>query len=124
MPPSTYTSVLFEAHRERLVTAGRGGDVEDPDAYRRDHVFWVPVEARWSRLSESERRPLEGRRIDGAMEAVERDNPALLGALPKIYSRSSLEAAKLGELVDLIGTIGLGAPSSRSRDMMRKRVWL
>jgi type I restriction enzyme M protein len=113
-----YVSAIFEAHRERLIAAGRVIDVEDPEAYREGHVFWVPAEARWSALSARRGRPLEGRSIDEAMEAVERDNPALLGALPKVYSRSSLEAAKLGELVDIIGTIGLGAPASRSRDVL------
>lgn len=52
------------------------------------------------------------------MEAIERDNPSLKGVLPKDYGRPALDKRLLGELIDLIGTIGLGDKDSRSKDIL------
>ena len=52
------------------------------------------------------------------MDAIERDNPSLKGVLPKNYGRESLDKQRLGELIDLIGTIGLGDRESRSKDVL------
>ena len=41
------------------------------------------------------------------MDAIEHDNPRLKGVLPKEYARPALDKRRLGELIDLIGTIGL-----------------
>ena len=46
-----------------------------------------------------------------AMDAIERDNSKLKGTLRKDYARPTLDKHRLGELIDLIdliGTIGLG----------------
>jgi type I restriction enzyme M protein len=40
------------------------------------------------------------------MDLIEKDNPALKGVLPKDYSRQQLDKSRLGELIDLISTIG------------------
>jgi type I restriction enzyme M protein len=45
------------------------------------------------------------------MEAIEKENPALKGVLPKDYARPTLDKTRLGELIDLIGTIELVARS-------------
>lgn len=42
------------------------------------------------------------------MTAIERDNNTLKGVLPKNYAREGLDKQRLGELIDLVGTIGLG----------------
>ncbi len=52
------------------------------------------------------------------MDAIERDNPRLKGVLPKDYARPTLDKRLLGELIDLIGTIGLGGDENRSRDIL------
>ncbi len=52
------------------------------------------------------------------MVAIERENPSLKGVLPKDYSRPSLDKQRLGELMDLIGTIGLGDERSRTSDVL------
>ncbi len=52
------------------------------------------------------------------MVAIERDNPSLKGVLPKDYARPALDKQRLGELIDLIGTIGLGDAQSKSKDIM------
>ncbi len=52
------------------------------------------------------------------MTAIERDNNTLKGVLPKNYAREGLDKQRLGELIDLVGTIGLGDKESRSKDML------
>ncbi len=52
------------------------------------------------------------------MDAIERDNPSLKGVLPKNYARPALDKQRLGELIDLIGTIGLGDYESKSKDIL------
>jgi type I restriction enzyme M protein len=42
----------------------------------------------------------------------------LKGVLPKDYARPTLDKQRLGELIDLIGTIGLGDKESRSKDIL------
>lgn len=49
------------------------------------------------------------------MVAIERDNVRLKGVLPKDYARPALEKHRLGELIDLIGTILLISPLPRDR---------
>ncbi|QAT84376.1 Type I restriction enzyme EcoKI M protein [Corallococcus coralloides] len=52
------------------------------------------------------------------MVAIERDNPSLKGVLPKEYARPGLDKQRLGELIDLIGSIGLGDRENRSKDIL------
>ncbi len=52
------------------------------------------------------------------MDAIEKDNPQLKGVLPKDYAKESLDKQRLGELIDLIGTIGLGDSKSKSKDVL------
>jgi len=92
--------------------------LEDPDEYRAERVFWVPKEARWSYLLANAKQPTIGKLVDEAMIAIERDNPQLKGVLPKDYSRPSLDKQRLGELIDLIGRIGMGDKESRSKDIL------
>jgi type I restriction enzyme M protein len=42
----------------------------------------------------------------------------LKGVLPKDYARPSLDKTRLGELIDLIGGIGLGDAESRAKDVL------
>ena len=52
------------------------------------------------------------------MLAIERDNPRLKGVLPKDYARPALDKHRLGELIDLIGTILLRDPENRGKDVL------
>ncbi len=114
-----YISDAFaEKHAELVAQQAEGADPEDPDEYRADNIFWVPKEARWSALQAQAKQPTIGRLIDDAMVAIERDNPSLKGVLPKIYARPALDKQRLGELIDLVGTIGLGDAESRTRDIL------
>ena len=116
-----YISDTFEEHRAKLL-AGKGdyagANAEDPDEYKAENVFWVPVEGRWSHLQASAKLPVIGKPVDDAMVAIERDNPRLKGVLPKDYARPALDKHRLGELIDLIGTIGLGDRENRSKDIL------
>jgi type I restriction enzyme M protein len=92
--------------------------LEDRDEYQSVNVFWVPKEARWSTLQANAKQPTIGKLIDDAMVAIERDNPSLKGVLPKDYARPALDKTRLGELIDLIGTLGLGEKEHRSKDIL------
>ena len=92
--------------------------VEDRDEYLAENIFWVPPEARWPAIQAQAKSPEIGLRLDAAMAAIERENPALKGVLPQDYGRADLDKRRLGELVDLIGTIGLGDRESRSQDIL------
>jgi Type I restriction-modification system methyltransferase subunit len=91
---------------------------EDRDEYLAENIFWVPKEARWSYLQANAKQPAIGKLIDEAMAAIERDNPRLKGVLPKDYARPALDKQRLGELIDLVGTIGLGDKANRSKDIL------
>lgn len=105
-----YISDSFEEHHGKLI-AGKGdyagSNPEDPDEYRAENIFWVPPTARWTYLQNSAKQPTIGKIVDDAMVAIERDNPRLKGILPKDYARPALDKNRLGELIDLIGTINL-----------------
>jgi len=115
-----YVSDAFEEFHARLVSTEMAAeaDPEDPDEYRAENIFWVPQEARWSTLQSNAKRPEIGKIIDDAMVAIERENKSLKGILPKDYARTSLDKQRLGELVDLVGTIGLGQKEHRSKDIL------
>ena len=116
-----YISDAFEEMRARLESGAgdyAGANPEDPDEYLADNVFWVPREARWLQLQASAHQPGIGKLLDDAMLAIERDNTRLKGVLPKDYARPSLDQHRLGELIDLIGTIGLGDRDNRAKDIL------
>jgi type I restriction enzyme M protein len=114
-----YISDSFEEmHQQLLAAKDEGADAEDADEYRGENVFWVPQEARWDFLQAKAKQPNIGKLVDEAMDAIERDNPSLKGVLPKQYARPALDKQRLGELIDLIGTIGLGDRENRSKDIL------
>ena len=91
---------------------------EDRDEYLAANVFWVPNVARWDFLQGKAKDVKIGQLIDEAMSAIEGDNPSLKGVLPKDYARPSLDKPRLGQLIDLIATIGLGDGESRKKDIL------
>jgi type I restriction enzyme M protein len=114
-----YISDAFEAkHAELEVDRPHGADPEDPDEYRAATIFWVPKEARWTALKAAAPQPTIGTLIDDAMAAIERDNPSLKGVLPKDYARPGLDKARLGQLINLVSDIALGAPADRAKDTL------
>src|SRR5256712_3220654 len=101
-----YISDAFEEQHARLqAEKAKGADPEDPDEYRALSIFWVPPEARWSRLKAQAKQPTVGQLVDDAMTGIERDNPSLKGVLPKDYTRPALDKQRLGQIIDLIANI-------------------
>jgi type I restriction enzyme M protein len=56
--------------------------------------------------------------LDEAMVPIKRDTPRLRGVLSEPYGRPALDKRRLGELIDLIGTIGLGDAENGSRAIL------
>src|SRR5688572_24563144 len=114
-----YISDAFEAkHAELESQKKQGADPEDPDEYKAERIFWVPIEARWSHLEASAPQPTIGKLVDDAMTAIERDNPSLKSVLPKDYARPGLDKQRLGQLINLVSDIGLGSPADRAKDVL------
>ena len=112
-----YISDAFDEARVEIVKDPEG-DPEERDEYVSRNVFWVPVAARWEFLQAKAKDPDMGKLLDDAMDAIEHDNPRLKGVLPKDYARPALDKRRLGELIDLIGTVGLGDAENRSKDII------
>jgi type I restriction enzyme M protein len=112
-----YISDAFEAKHKALL-AEDAQAAEDKDEYLADNVFWVPKEARWSYLKGSAKLPAIGILIDDAMRSIEKSNESLKGVLPKDYARPALNKVMLGELIDLISGIALGAEGDKSKDIL------
>lgn len=81
-------------------------ELEDRDYFTKDNVFWVPQEARWEKLRSKAKQPDIGSIIDDAMTAIENENRSLRGKLDKRFGRAQLGQGVLGELIDVISTIG------------------
>ena len=81
-------------------------ELEERDYYLQDNVFWVPQEARWESLRAKAKQPDIGSLVDKAMTAIENNNPSLRGKLDKRFGRAQLGQGILGELIDLVSTIG------------------
>jgi type I restriction enzyme M protein len=128
-----YISDAFERRRAVLEAATRegGGDLftendderaeilEDRDEYISENVFWVPKEARWNALLAAANQADIGRRIDKALEAIEKANEEQLrGVLARIYARAPLAAQKVGELVTTIAKVGFGEDEDVARDVL------
>ena len=92
-------------------------DLEDRDYYTQDNVFWVPESARWETLRDQAKQSDIGAIIDRAMGDIESENQSLRGKLDKRFGRTQLSEGKLGELIDLISTIGF-SDNQKAGDML------
>lgn len=95
-----------------------GADPEDPDEYLAYNIFFVPEKARWQYLQDRAKQPDIGTLIDAAMDDIEKRNSSLRGVLPKIYADPELNKQRLGELIDLIGTIGFNQEGHKAQDLL------
>lgn len=103
-----FASEKFEEQRRKLIADGKEKYVEIKEFYTKDNVFFVPEDARWSKIKANAKQSDIAIRIDKALELLEAENPELVGALPSGYFvRLELETSKLGSLVDEIGNIVL-----------------
>ena len=92
--------------------------LEDRDYYKVVNVFWVPEAARWEVIRGVAKQTTIGKHIDDALTLIEAENSKLKGILDKRYARAQLPDGKLGELVDLVSTIGFGDNPTVARDVL------
>jgi type I restriction enzyme M protein len=116
-----YISDAFSELYDKLKT-GKGeyenANPEDPDEYLANNVFYVPEQARWKFLQDRAKQPEIGKLIDTAMDEIEKINLNLKGVLPKEYANPELDKRLLGELVDLVSTIGFNVEGHSSKDLL------
>lgn len=127
-----YISDRFTERRTALETElksdGLDGEdianfLEDRDEYASHNVFWVPPQARWEYVLGRAKLTSIGQDIDTAMDAVEAENSTVRGVLPRNYARDGLDKRRLGELVDLIGSIGFTSTDDHGADDVLGRVY-
>ena len=113
-----YVSDAFEERHAAVLAEWGEEAAEDKDEYTAESIFWVPPEARWRYLQGQARQPTIGQLVDAAMTAIERDNPALDGVLPKDYARPALDQGRLGQVVDLVSNIQVGGAQAEATDVL------
>lgn len=111
-----YISSAFEKRYEELVAEGDGFE-NDPDAYEEENIFFVPENARWSKIASAAHTPEIGTIIDDAMRAIETDNKKLKNVLPKNYASPDLDKRVLGDVVDLFTNVDMG-DTEESKDIL------
>ncbi len=101
-----YASDRFEERRQELLDEGKEKYVEMKDFYNMKNVFFLEEESRWSFIQKKAKQSDIALHIDTALHLIEKDNPALKGALPDNYfSRLGLDTTKLASLIDKINEI-------------------
>lgn len=111
-----YISSAFEKRYQQLVDEGDGFE-DDKDAYAEDNIFFVPEDARWSKIASAAHTPEIGTVIDDAMRAIEKENTTLKNVLPKNYASPDLDKRVLGEVVDLFTNMDMG-DTEESKDLL------
>ena len=92
--------------KNELIAEGKEKYIDYVDFYTSKNVFYLPEIARWSYLIENSKQNDIALKIDTALSTVEKNNPALKGALPdNYYSRLGLDVNKLSSLLDTINNI-------------------
>ncbi len=101
-----FASDKFEERRKELIAEGKEKYVEMKDFYTMKNVFFLKEESRWSYIMKNAKQDDIAIKIDTALHTIEKDNPALNGALPDNYfSRLALDKTKLASLLDTINDI-------------------
>ena len=111
-----YISSAFEKRYQQLVEEGDGFE-DDKDAYAEDNIFFVPEDARWSKIASAAHTPEIGTVIDDAMRTIEKENTTLKNVLPKNYASPDLDKRVLGEVVDLFTNMDMG-DTEESKDLL------
>ncbi|PWE00011.1 type I restriction-modification system subunit M [Marinilabilia rubra] len=101
-----FASDKFEERRKELISEGKEKYIEMKEFYNMKNVFFLPEESRWSFIIKNAKQTDIALKIDTALNNVEKNNPALKGALPDNYfSRLGLDSSKLSALLDTINQI-------------------
>lgn len=101
-----FASDKFEERRRELIAEGKENFLEMVEFYAMKNVFFLPEISRWSYIIENSKQNDIAIKIDTALFTVEKNNPALKGALPDNYfSRLNMDVSKLSALLDTINNI-------------------
>lgn len=101
-----FASDKFEERKAELIAEGKEKYIDMVEFYTSKNVFYLPQISRWSYLIENAKQDDIAIKIDTALFTVEKNNPALKGALPdNYYSRMNLDVSKLAALLDTINNI-------------------
>jgi type I restriction enzyme M protein len=101
-----FASDKFEERRAELIAEGKEKYLEMVEFYTMRNVFFLPEEARWSTIITNAKQADIAIKIDTALFTIEKNNPALKGALPDNYfSRLNMDVSKLAALLDTINNI-------------------
>ncbi|MCR9289143.1 MAG: type I restriction-modification system subunit M [Bacteroidetes bacterium] len=109
-----YASDKFEERRAELIAEGKEKYVEMKDFYNMKNVFFLEETSRWNYIIKNAKQDDIALKIDTALHTIEKNNPALRGALPDNYfSRLGLDKSKLSALLDKINEINTIADSGQ-----------
>ena len=101
-----FASDKFEERKKELIAEGKEKYVEMKDFYNMKNVFFLNETSRWSYIKANAKQDDLALKIDTALHNIEKNNPALKGALPDNYfSRLGLDKTKLASLIDQISEI-------------------
>jgi len=101
-----FASDKFEERRRELIEEGKTKYLEMKEFYNMKNIFFLPEESRWSTVIKNSKQNDIALIIDTALNTVEKNNPALKGALPDNYfSRLNMDVSKLSALLDTINNI-------------------
>jgi len=101
-----FASDKFEERREEIIAEGKEKYVEMKDFYNMKNVFFLNETSRWSYIKANAKQDDLALKIGTALHNIEKNNPALKGALPDNYfSRLGLDKTKLASLIDQISEI-------------------
>ena len=101
-----FASDKFEERREEIIADGHEKFIEMKEFYNEKNVFYLNETSRWSFIKANAKQDDLALKIDTALHNIEKNNPALKGALPDNYfSRLGLDKTKLASLIDQISEI-------------------
>lgn len=101
-----FTSDKFEERRKELIAEGKEKYLEMKEFYNMKNVFFLEEISRWNNIIKNAKQDDIAIRIDTALHTIEKNNPALKGALPDNYfSRLGLDKSRLASLLDKINEI-------------------
>jgi len=101
-----FASDKFEERRKEIIAEGHEKYIEMKDFYNEKNVFFLNETSRWKYIKSNAKQDDLALKIDTALHDIEKNNPALKGALPDNYfSRLGLDKTKLASLTDEISKI-------------------
>lgn len=101
-----FASDKFEERKAQLIADGKEKYVDMKEFYNMVNVFYLNETSRWKYIRDNAKQDDLALKIDTALHTIEKNNPALEGALPDNYfSRLGLDKTKLASLIDTISDI-------------------